>query len=127
MNKSFVTMEQHVCAVCGVPFDTGNILMHKRLQPVFDSKTVTDVDLCPEHQKLFDAGYIALVECDESRSTMSGNNINVLNAYRLGRVVHVKRNVFSQLFNVSVNDEAPMVFAQSDIIDHMIKLQEQAK
>ncbi len=30
--KSHVSLEQHVCLLCGVAFDTGNILLDKRLR-----------------------------------------------------------------------------------------------
>ncbi|MBL5864351.1 translesion error-prone DNA polymerase V subunit UmuC [Serratia fonticola] len=61
-------MEQHVCLVCGVPFDTGSLLLDKRLRASLERHTVTDWGLCPEHQKRFSEGFIALVECDPERS-----------------------------------------------------------
>ena len=63
-DKSWVSMEQHQCPVCGKIFDTGNILLDNRLRETFDRYTVTGNSLCPEHQKQFDEGYRFLVEIE---------------------------------------------------------------
>jgi len=73
--KSHVGMEQKVCPVCGTAFDTGTILLDKRLRNSLERKTVTGWDLCPEHAKLWKKGYIALVECDPEKSTFTGGTI----------------------------------------------------
>jgi len=43
--KSHVGMEQKVCPVCGQAFDTGVILLDKRLRNSLERKTVTGWDL----------------------------------------------------------------------------------
>lgn len=68
-DKSYVTLEQHVCVVCAKPFDTNALLLHRRLAPVFERHTVTGWGLCPEHQKLKDDGFVALVEIDRAKSS----------------------------------------------------------
>lgn len=67
-DKSHVSMEQRVCLICGSAFDTGAILLDKRLRQSMAHHTVTGWGLCPEHERLFKDGYIALVECDPQRS-----------------------------------------------------------
>ena len=67
-DKSHVSMEQHVCLVCGVAFDTGAILLDKRLRASMERHTTTGWGLCAEHQKLADDDFVALVECDPQRS-----------------------------------------------------------
>ena len=67
-DKSHVSLEQHVCLVCGTAFDTGAILLDKRLRASMERHTATGWGLCPEHQKLADDGFVALVECDPQRS-----------------------------------------------------------
>src|SRR3546814_20782436 len=67
-DKSHVSLEQHACLVCGARFDTGAILLDKRLRASMERHTATGWGLCPEHQKLSDAGFVALVECDTQRS-----------------------------------------------------------
>lgn len=54
--KSHVSMEQHVCLVCGQLFDTGAILLDRRLRPSMEHHTVTGWDLCPEHRRLYEEG-----------------------------------------------------------------------
>ena len=67
-DKSHVSLEQHVCLVCGTAFDTGAILLDKRLRASMERHTATGWGLCPEHQKLADDGFVALIECDPQRS-----------------------------------------------------------
>src|SRR3546814_18826039 len=67
-DKSHVSLEQHACLVCGARFDTGAILLDKRLRASMERPTATGWGLCPEHQKLSDDGFVALVECDPQRS-----------------------------------------------------------
>jgi len=46
-DKSHVSLEQRVCLVCGTTFDTGAILLDKRLRQHLDRHTVTGWGLCP--------------------------------------------------------------------------------
>ncbi|HHW2678374.1 hypothetical protein [Pseudomonas aeruginosa] len=57
-DKSHVSLEQHVCLVCGTGFDTGAILLDKRLRASMERHTATGWGLCPEHQKLSDDGLL---------------------------------------------------------------------
>ena len=52
MPKSYVTIEQHVCPVCGKAHDTGTILLDRRLRERFDMYTPTGYGLCPEHKAM---------------------------------------------------------------------------
>ena len=63
-DKSHVSLEQHVCLVCGKAFETGAILRDKRRRASMERHTATGWGLCPEHQKLSDDGFVALLECD---------------------------------------------------------------
>lgn len=40
-DKSHVSLEQHVCLVCGTAFDTGAILLDKRLRASMERHTAT--------------------------------------------------------------------------------------
>ena len=51
-DKSHVSLERHVCLVCGVAYDTGSILLDKRLRQSLERYTTTGWGLCAEHQKL---------------------------------------------------------------------------
>ena len=91
--KSHVGMEQKACPVCGQAFDTGAILLDKRLRNTLERKTVTGWDLCPEHAKLWEKGYIALVECDPEKSTFTDGTIKPPDAYRTGRIAHIREQL----------------------------------
>jgi hypothetical protein len=86
MEKSYVSMEQRQCIVCGVVYDTGSILMDKRLRASMEKNTVTGTGFCPEHQKLKDEGYIALIEADPATDKRTGN------------IAHIRASVWPDLF-----------------------------
>lgn len=50
--KSHVSLERHVSLVCGVAYDTGNLLLDKRLRQSMGRYTTTGWGLCARHQKL---------------------------------------------------------------------------
>lgn len=115
-------MEQHVCIVCGKAYDTGAILIDRQLRGRFKAMhAVTGHGLCPEHQKLFDDGYVALVGVDPTKSGPMGDKLKSDQAHRTGAVAHVRREVARQIFNVPIPDDQPMVFAD----DAVIKMLEQ--
>lgn len=98
-DKSYVTMEQKKCPVCGKSFDSGSILMNTRLKAVFERYTVTGFAMCDEHQELWEKGYSALVVCDDSKTTHSGGYCKAEDAFRTGEVIHMRKKVFKQFFN----------------------------
>jgi hypothetical protein len=123
--KSHVSMEQHVCVVCGRPFDTGAILLDRRLRPSMNRHTVTGWDLCPEHRRLHEEGFVALVECDPKRSGNpgAGERIAPDRVYRTGRLAHVKRAVFADLFDVAAAPETPCFFVDPEVMALLEKIQ----
>ena len=106
-DKSHVSLEQHVCLVCGAAFDTGAILLDKRLRASMERHTATGWGLCPEHQKLSDDGFVALVECDPQRSRAAAGAARMKpdQAHRTGRLAHLKREVFADVFKNGATDE----------------------
>lgn len=118
-DKSHVSMEQHVCLVCGVAFDTGAILLDKRLRASMERHTTTGWGLCPEHQKMADDGFVALVECDPQRSGSAGTRMKPEQAYRTGRLAHLKRDVFAATFNVPIEANQPCVFVEPGVIEQL--------
>jgi len=118
-DKSHVSFKQHLCLVCAQPFDTGALLLDKRLRASLERYTTTGWGLCPEHKKLADEGYVALVECDPQRSGISpdGRNLKPEQAYRTGRVAHVRREVLAQITNVPTPDEQVCVFIEPGVIE----------
>ena len=120
-DKSHVSLEQHVCVVCGTTFDAGAILLDKRLRASMERHTATGWGLCPEHQKLSDEGFVALVECDPQRSgsPAGGGRVKPEQAYRTGRLAHLKREAFAQVFNVPIAADQPCVFVEPGVIEQL--------
>lgn len=118
-DKSHVSLEQNVCLVCGVTFDTGNLLLDKRLRASMERHTTTGWGLCAEHQKLADDGFVALVECDPQRSGSPGGRLKPEQAYRTGRLAHIKRHVFAAVFNVPIEANQPCVFVEPGVIEQL--------
>lgn len=119
-DKSHVSLEQHVCLACGKPFDTGAILLDKRLRASMERHTATGWALCPEHQKLSDDGFVVLVECDLQRSgSQASGRMRPEQAYRTGRLAHLKREAFAQVFNVSIAADQPCVFVEPGVIEQL--------
>jgi len=119
--KSHVSLEQRVCLVCSVRFDTGSILLDKRLRPSLQHYTTTGWGLCAVHQKLSDDGFVALVECDPQRSgsPAGSGNIQPEQAHRTGRLAHLKRDVFARVFNVAIAAAQPCVFVEPGVIEQL--------
>ena len=120
--KSYVSMEQKVFEVCGHLYDTNSILIDRRLKESMESYTVTGRGMCPKDQDLSDKGYIALVEISNKQYK---ENIKQEEAERTGRVAHLKREVARKIFP-SLRDGLNMVFMDSEVMNHLEKLQSTA-
>jgi hypothetical protein len=127
-DKSHVSMERHVCLVCGIAFDTGSILLDKRLLAGMECHTTTGLGLCDEHQRMADEGFVALVECDPERSGAQSANgrMKLEHAYRTGRVMHLKREVFADVFNVPIEADRPIVFIEPGVIERLEAMRREA-
>ena len=126
-SKSHVSMEQKVCQVCGVVYDSGSILLDTRIRngklvESMDRNTITGYGLCEEHQKLHDEGYVALVECS---NTNVGKTITQENANRTGNVAHLKRSVMAQVFDADIPENLPFIFIEIGVLDKLKAMQEQ--
>ena len=109
--KSYVSLEQQLCIVCGHPYASG-VLIHKNLKPVLEPKTVTGWGICEEHKKLRDDGFVALVEINNPGA--SGSTLSPDTASRTGIFMHMKTEVFEQVFNGKV-DERMVAFIEPEV------------
>ena len=124
MGKELVSMGQHLCSVCGQPFDSGEILIAKRINKQggsnLEQKTVTGYGLCEAHQKLYDEGYLALVEAKDPGA--GADRMKQADAYRLGRVAHVRFSKAEEMFtgvDLYEKNGKPQVlmFAPPEVLD----------
>ena len=88
-------LEQKVCLVCAKTFDSGALLLDTRVKDSMEHYTVTGWDLCPEDKAKYDDGYVALVE---ARTPAAGMTLMPEEAYRLGRIVHIREAAFDTIF-----------------------------
>lgn len=120
-DKSYVSMAQHRCLVCACLYDTGEILMDTRLRNTFDRHTITGSGLCPEHQKMYDDGYVALVGVDESKSTIRKGKMMPDDAYRTGNIAHIRVSAWERLFSCELpmknGKPLDLVFVSDGVID----------
>lgn len=114
MDKSFVTMEQKLCPICGKTHDSGALLLDKRMRNKFEMHTVTGYDLCKECDAKNKEGYIALVVIDPEKSKPKDGKLNTENAYRTGGVIHMKRDAAARMFK-DIPIELPMIFIDIEL------------
>jgi hypothetical protein len=119
MEKSYVTMEQQLCVVTGKPFDTNSLLLDQSFKKVFDKHTITGWGFSPEVQEKIDEGYVALVEIDGDKSEKTKGVILPQNAYRLGRIVYIKKHVLEEITG-DVSKE--MAWVEPDFLDYLVNI-----
>jgi hypothetical protein len=100
-DKSHVSMEQKVCVVCGKRYDTGAILLDRRLRDSMERHTVTGWGMCEEHEAMRADGYVALIGANPGSDE---ETIQPGEADRTGALVHLKREKFDEIFNVPCPD-----------------------
>ena len=126
-DKSWVSMAQKQCMVCGKTYDTGEILLDKRLRASMERTTLVGTGLCPEHEQLYTAGYLALVECDPEKTPKGKASIKQEEAYRTGVLVHIRYEVAERLFNNPIPRKQPMAFVEPGVVAYLKKLMEEAE
>jgi hypothetical protein len=126
MDKSHVSMETKLCVVCGKEYDSGAILLDKRLRASMERHTCTGFGMCKEHEKLRKDGYTAVIAIDESKTTHKpgGALIDPQEAHRTGAILHVKKRAWVDLFPEVPWPEKGVIFAPDHYVDHIAKMME---
>lgn len=110
MSKSYVTLEQNVCKVCCQEYDTGALLMDKRMQDKFEQHTTTGWGMCPEHTKVIEDGYVILIGASGEGD---GQTMRPEDADRTGVVLYLKKEVAEKVFNIDIEDVA---FVDAEVV-----------
>lgn len=118
--KSHVGMGYDLCPVCGKKHGE-SVLLDKRLQNTLERETFTGWNLCPEHQKLFEQGFLALVAVEENPT---GDN-PLVTAKRTGVVMHIKREVADDIFNINLPPNIPMTWVEPEVIDKINQMMQE--
>lgn len=118
MSKSFTTLEQKVCRVTGKPYDTGDLLLDKKMRDKFEMHTVTGWGFSPEVVAKFEEDYIALVGIDFEKSEKDEQGqVTPAGAHRTGRIAYIKRHVLMQIVpDLKVNY---MTWAEPEFLDYL--------
>lgn len=122
--KSHVSMEQKVCLVTGMPFDSGAILLDKRLKASMERNTVTGWGICPEVQEKFDEGYIALVGVDIDKSNVKDEKITPEDAWRTGNIAYLRRSVAENILT-DFPSNLDWIFVDDEFIDKLASMQQE--
>lgn len=121
MSNDFVAKGIATCPVCGQEH-MGSILIKKRLggKPLEDQKT--GYKLCEEHQKIFDDGFVSLVEIDESKSKPEEGVF-----WRTGNIVYLKREIFDEMFDIELKPEMPMCHIDQEVFQVLEKMRNESE
>jgi hypothetical protein len=122
MTNDYVAMGQHICIVCGQKFDSGEILINKKMRSIPEENRATDFGLCPDDSDKMEAGFIALIETsnveDDSRETMQSKD-----AIRTGRIAHIKKHAYEGVFQQPA-PEGGIAFCDAKLIDRIQSMTE---
>lgn len=113
--KSHVAMEQHQCPICLVRFDTGNILLDRRLRASLEDHQLTGHSPCPDCQAKLNDGYIALVE---TAGPATSRTVSMM-VPRSGNLAWVRRTAFPQIFDQPAPETLPMIFIEPGVIQKL--------
>ena len=122
MSKSYVTMEQNLCPICGKTFDTNALLLDRHLRDKFEMKTTTGYGLCSDCDEKSKQGYLALVVCDETKSHIENNASKLEDVWRTGEIIHMKREVAFNMFNVDLEKYPDFVFIDTELATKLKEL-----
>ena len=111
--KSHVSMEQNVCPICRTSFDTGAILLDRRLRDSMERHTTTGVSICPPCEEQAADGWIALVGAD---GPAHNDKLKPEDAVYGDEFLWVKRHIADQLFNVPLGTH-PFVYIEPAAIE----------
>ena len=114
-------MEQHICMVTGKPFDTGALLMDKRMRDKFDMYTPTGWGFSPEVQEKLDDDYVALVCVDFEKSIKTGDRIMPEDAHRTGQIAYLRRHILKDI--VPDLEVKNMTFVDAEFIEYLESIQ----
>jgi hypothetical protein len=111
--KSHVGMGYSVCPICGKKHDEV-VLLDKRLKASLEREQCVGISLCPEHEAM-SKEFLALVEV-RNGGVGAGRHLKPQDADMTGQVAHVKRDVVSQIFNVTIPADMPMIYVEEGVI-----------
>lgn len=114
--NDFVALGHYRCPACCKVFESGEVLVAKRLTAKLPKRPVTGWRMCEEHRQQIDAGFTLLAECEEYNASTP------LESVRTGRLAAVRGEAFDRVFNVS-RPAGGLAMVERGVIDRLITLQ----
>lgn len=121
--KSHVSLGQKMCLVTAKPFDSGEILLDKKLRKSLERNTITGWGISPEVQEKFDAGYISLVSIVLEKSIVKDEKILPQDAWRTGEVAYLRRSVTETILT-DFPTELNWIFVDEQFIEKLKELEQ---
>jgi len=113
MNKEIVSMEQKLCPICNITFNSDVILIKRNLRPTLNRSTLTGYQYCKQCQSKIDDGYIGLIGV--KNDTEENTRLKIEDANRTGDLIFIKKEAAEQLFNVE-EKLSDMMFIDEDVV-----------
>lgn len=110
--KSHVSLAQHQCFICGSLFDTGEVLLDKRLRATLEPKTVTGLGVCEKCKAQIADGFVAILEAN-------------CTGEQTGRSLFLRASVFSDIFNQPAPDRG-ICKAPIQVFNELVGLHEKS-
>lgn len=118
MNKSHVSMGVMLCPVCGCKHSE-TTLLQKQLKEVFHESSTEKVDieyeLCSEHRKIHEQGYVALVEIDPDKSDIDNGVF-----YHTGNIAFMLRGIAKKVF-IKRDISKPIIRVEIGVLQELQK------
>lgn len=125
--KGIVSLGYSVCPICCTEHEDNSVWVQMRdiTHPKLEQRTFTGFKLCPEHQKQFDDGFLAMVVV---KAQPTGNGLlaqyNASLALRTGEVIHIRRTVAREIFNVPISDRLEFMWIDEEAAQRIKDMQE---
>lgn len=112
---SYVQMSKHQCPICGEIHESGDILLNTRLKDI-PSDMVSELSLCPAHQRLADEDYIGMVVVSNTESKV---HLTPETAIRTGELVHLKRYQLEMVLQHPVRE--PFIYIDKSLYNKILE------
>jgi len=119
--SEYVKMGKYLCVATGKTFESGEILLDKRLKDIPEDKTVTGWGISPEIQEKIDNGFIVCVSIDLDKSgAKEGKHLQPDSVYRTGQIAYIRELAF---FGITGREpENKIIFVDDGFIEMMQKI-----
>lgn len=121
--KSHVGMVYRLCPITGEEWETGEILLDKKMKKSLKRKNIVGYGFAPKVQEQLDKGFVVLLEIDpnKSKSPTKGNTLSITDVYKTGRLIYLKKQVAKDI--LGIKDHIEMSFIDKKVFEFLENLQ----